>query len=179
MPEAGRHVFLTHRIAYLIEKGINPYNILAITVSTASVSLNSETTTTFNEYANIAGSFTNTSGSNSTVSPSSYNSIAAYSAQTVTVTGVSQCSSTITVSFTPTDTVNYNTVTSTINVTIKASCAWVKHWKSNGNTYSQCTAGTQPSDPKPGDTYITCESYHGGKSKWKVKTFPCNDGEKK
>lgn len=68
---------------------------------------------TFTEKANVAGKFTNTSGTTSvaTVSPKSNSTaVAANTAQTVTVTGVKDGSSTITVNFEPTDTTNYRTV---------------------------------------------------------------------
>ena len=82
-----------------------------ITLSEESAWLSSSKT--FTEKANVAGKFTNTSGTTSvaTVSPTSNSTaVAANTAQTVTVTGVKDGSSTITVKFEPTDTTNYKTV---------------------------------------------------------------------
>ena len=82
-----------------------------ITLSEESAWLSSSKT--FTEKANVAGKFTNTSGTTSvaTVSPiSNSTAVAANTAQTVTVTGVKDGSSTITVKFEPTDTTNYKTV---------------------------------------------------------------------
>ncbi len=85
-----------------------------VTLSATSGKAGKTTPVTFTEKASVAGSFTNTSSSTSiaTVSPSSYSSVAASTAKTVTVTGVSNGSSTITVRFTPNDTTNYNTPSS-------------------------------------------------------------------
>ncbi|MBP5204379.1 InlB B-repeat-containing protein [bacterium] len=101
----------------------NPYVIQeiptpAITLSANSGSVDSGDTTTFtatvtssNSY-NIAGTLTVSSGdtSKATVSPASTNVTATQAgvATTITVTGVAEGSSSITVSFTPTDTVYYN-----------------------------------------------------------------------
>ena len=82
-----------------------------ITLSEESAWLSSSKT--FTEKANVSGKFTNTSGTTSvaTVSPiSNSTAVAANTAQTVTVTGVKDGSSTITVKFEPTDTTNYKTV---------------------------------------------------------------------
>ena len=82
-----------------------------ITLSEESAWLSSSKT--FTEKANVSGKFTNTSGATSvaTVSPiSNSTAVAANTAQTVTVTGVKDGSSTITVKFEPTDTTNYKTV---------------------------------------------------------------------
>ena len=82
-----------------------------ITLSEDSAWLSSSKT--FTEKANVSGKFTNTSGTTSvaTVSPiSNSTAVAANTAQTVTVTGVKDGSSTITVKFEPTDTTNYKTV---------------------------------------------------------------------
>ena len=82
-----------------------------ITLSEESAWLSSSKT--FTEKANVAGKFTNTSGTTSvaTVSPTSNSTaVPANTAQTVTVTGVKDGSSTITVKFEPTDTTNYKTV---------------------------------------------------------------------
>ena len=82
-----------------------------ITLSEESAWLSSSKT--FTEKANVAGKFTNTSGTTSvaTVSPTSNSTaVAANTAQTVTVTGVANGSSIITVKFVPTDTTNYKTV---------------------------------------------------------------------
>ena len=65
---------------------------------------------TFTEKANVAGTFTNKSGNENvaTVSPKSITNVPKDTAKTVTVTGVADGSSTITVNFEPTDTTNYN-----------------------------------------------------------------------
>ena len=92
--------------AFIINK-VTP----TITLSEKSAWLSSSKT--FTEKANVSGKFTNTSGTTSvaTVSPiSNSTAVAANTAQTVTVTGVKDGSSTITVKFEPTDTTNYKTV---------------------------------------------------------------------
>ena len=90
-----------------------------LTLSATSGSVNAGSTVTFTERASVAGSFSNVSGTTSvaTVSPASYTGVAANTARTVTVTGVSYGSSRITVTFTPTDTTNYNTRTAIYTVT--------------------------------------------------------------
>ena len=73
---------------------------------------------TFSEKANVAGKFTNISGSTgiATVSPASYSSVAANTEKTVTLTGGNtEGTSTITVTFIPTDTANYKSITNTSN----------------------------------------------------------------
>lgn len=72
-------------------------------------------TVKFNEKANTAGKFSNVSGdtSKATVNPATTNSIPANTDSEVTVTGVENGNATITVTFTPDDTNNYNTITST------------------------------------------------------------------
>lgn len=90
----------------------------SISKATPTITLSEESawlsgSKTFTEKANVAGKFTNTSGTTSvaTVSPKSNSTaVAANTAQTVTVTGVKDGSSTITVNFEPTDTTNYRTV---------------------------------------------------------------------
>ena len=93
------------------------YNV-TVNKATPTITLSEESawlsgSKTFTEKANVAGKFTNTSGTTSvaTVSPKSNSTaVAANTAQTVTVTGVKDGSSTITVEFEPTDTINYKTV---------------------------------------------------------------------
>lgn len=89
-----------------------------VTLNAESGTANKSTAATFTETANIAGSFTHTSGATNiaTVSPSSYSSVAANTAKTVTVTGISNGTSTITITFTPTDQTNYETVNKTYRV---------------------------------------------------------------
>ena len=91
---------------------INPKPATLTLSATSSGYFNS--TTTFTETANVAGTFTNTSGSTSyaTVSPANYSNVAANTAKTVTVTAVATGNSTITVTFTPTSS-NYSAVTKT------------------------------------------------------------------
>ena len=90
-----------------------------LTLSATSGSVDADATITFTERANVAGSFTNISSNTSvaTVSPASLTNVAANTARTVTITGVSHGTSTITVTFKPTDTTNYNTRTATYTVT--------------------------------------------------------------
>ncbi len=91
-----------------------------LTLSPTSGSVNARATITFTEKANVKGKFGNVSGTIdvATVSPAvSSNEIAANAAQTVTVTGVSNGTSKITVTFTPTDTTNYTNATGTYTVT--------------------------------------------------------------
>ena len=73
-----------------------------------------ETSLTFSESANTAGKFTNTSQNTGvvTVSPgTSSSNVPANTSSTVTVTRVASGSTDIVVTFTPTDTTNYNTIT--------------------------------------------------------------------
>ncbi len=90
-----------------------------VTLSEESGTANKTTAVTFTEIANVEGSFTHTSGTTNvaTVSPSEYSNVAANTEKTVTVTGVSNGTSTITVTFTPTDTTNYEIVNKTYSVT--------------------------------------------------------------
>ena len=78
---------------------------------------------TFTEKANVAGTFTNTSGTTTvaTISPETNSNVAANTAKTETVTGVSDGTSTITVSFAPTDTTNYNNASMTLTATVTKS----------------------------------------------------------
>ena len=79
-----------------------------ITLSATSAWLSGSKT--FTEKADVAGTFTNKSGNENvaTVSPKSITNVPKDTAKTVTVTGVADGSSTITVEFKPTDTTNYN-----------------------------------------------------------------------
>lgn len=79
-----------------------------ITLSATSAWLSGSKT--FTEKANVAGTFTNKSGDKNvaTVSPENITNVPKDTAKTVTVTGVADGSSTITVRFKPTDTTNYN-----------------------------------------------------------------------
>ena len=90
----------------------------SLTLSATSGSVNAGSSITFTEKANVAGSFGNVSGTTGVakVSPASYKGVAANTAKTVTITGVSNGSSTITITFTPTDKTNYNTKTATYTV---------------------------------------------------------------
>ena len=96
-----------------------------ITLSATSGSVVKGRKLTFTEKANVAGKFTNASGTTSvaTVSPASNSTaVTANTAQTVTVTGVANGSSIITVKFVPTDTTNYNNaVAKTYTATILKS----------------------------------------------------------
>ncbi len=97
--------------------------IPTLTLSATSGTVVTGQTLTFTETSSIAGNFSHTSSTTSiaTLSPSSYSSIAANTAKTVTITGVSAGTSAITVTFTPTDTTNYNSKTATYTSTITAS----------------------------------------------------------
>ena len=96
-----------------------------ITLSATSGSVVKGRKLTFTEKANVAGKFTNASGTTSvaTVSPASNSTaVTANTAQTVTVTGVANGSSIITVKFVPTNTTNYNNaVAKTYTATILKS----------------------------------------------------------
>ncbi len=84
-----------------------------ITLSATSGTTNVGTNLSFNEKANVAGTFTNTSGTtaNATVAPLETSEVAANTNSAVTVTPVKFGTSTITVTFVPTDTTNYNSIT--------------------------------------------------------------------
>ena len=84
-----------------------------ITLSDTSGTTKVGTNLTFNEKADVAGVFTNTSGTtaNATVSPATTSTVAANTNSAVTVTPVKFGTSTITVTFVPTDTTNYNSIT--------------------------------------------------------------------
>ena len=101
---------------------------------------------TFTEKANVAGKFTNTSGTTSvaTVSPKSNSTaVAANTAQTVTVTGVADGSSTITVTFEPTDTTNYKTVSAKYTAKVDKTKPTIT---ANGYAYSN-NSGSNTSTP--------------------------------
>ena len=105
---------------------------------------------TFTEKANVAGKFTNTSGTTSvaTVSPKSNSTaVAANTAQTVTVTGVKDGSSTITVNFEPTDTTNYRTVSAKYTAKVDKTRPTIT---ANGYAYSKKT--TDKTSTKYNDT---------------------------
>lgn len=77
-------------------------------------SLNAGSTATFNEKANVAGKFTNTSSivGVATVSPETSSSqVAANTNVSATITSIAGGTSTIFVTFIPTDTANYNSIT--------------------------------------------------------------------
>ena len=90
---------------YVINK-ITP----TITLSATSGTVTAGKTITFNEKANVKGKFTVKSSdtTKATVSQASGNDINANTNNLVTISGLSDGSSTITVNFTPTDTTNYN-----------------------------------------------------------------------
>ena len=116
-----------------------------ITLSEESAWLSSSKT--FTEKANVAGKFTNTSGTTSvaTVSPTSNSTaVAANTAQTVTVTGVANGSSIITVKFVPTDTTNYKTVSAKYTAKVDKTRPTIE---ANGYAYSKKT------DDKTSTTY--------------------------
>ena len=117
-----------------------------LTLSATSGSVNAGSTVTFTEKASVAGKFSNVSGTTSvaTVSPGSYTGVAANTARTVTVTGVSNGSSKITVTFTPTDTTNYNTRTATYTVTgyRVASTGSCQSRTYNGTSQTLASGGT-------------------------------------
>ena len=108
-----------------------------ITLSEESAWLSSSKT--FTEKANVAGKFTNTNGDKNvaTVSPTSNSTaVAANTAQTVTVTGVKNGSSTITVTFEPTDTINYKTVSVKYTAKVDKTRPTIT---ANGYAYSEKT----------------------------------------
>ena len=119
-----------------------------ITLSEESAWLSSSKT--FTEKANVAGKFTNTSGTTSvaTVSPKSNSTaVAANTAKTVTVTGVKDGSSTITVEFEPTDTINYKTVSVKYTAKVDKTRPIIT---ANGYAYSKKT--TDKTSTKYNDT---------------------------
>ena len=123
-----------------------------ITLSAPNGSVVKGKTLTFTEEANVAGKFTNASGTTSvaTVSPESIANVSANTAKTVTVTGVTNGSSTITVNFVPTDTKNYNnavakTYTATIlnSATIPTDSLCVSRtYNGNKQNITSVTSGT-------------------------------------
>ena len=133
---------LTGNTKYFTINKANP----TITLSATSGSVNAGSTITFTEKASIDGSFSNVSGTTSvaTISPTSYSSVAANTAKTVTITGVSNGSSTITVTFTPTDTKNYNQETATYTVTgyKVASVGTCPNKTYNGSSQTLASGGT-------------------------------------
>ena len=90
---------------------------IAKATPTLTVSPTSGTTTeghnlTFQEKANVAGNFTNTSSDTSKVTVNPVNTqVTANTNKTVTVVPVSDGIATVTVTFVPTDTTNYNSIT--------------------------------------------------------------------
>ena len=96
-----------------------------ITFSESSGVIAVGSTRTFTEKANIAGDFSNVSGTTSNVTitsgTSSYSGVAANTAKNVTMNGVAAGSSTITTTFTPTDATNYKTTTKTYAATVKTA----------------------------------------------------------
>ena len=124
-----------------------------ITLSATSGSVVKGRKLTFTEKANVAGKFTNASGTTSvaTVSPASNSTaVTANTAQTVTVTGVANGSSIITVKFVPTDTTNYNnavakTYTATIlksaTIPTKSLCV-ARTYNGSNQQITSATSGT-------------------------------------
>ena len=115
-----------------------------ITLSATSGTLTTNQIT-FTEKANVAGKFTNASGTTSVaaVSPTSSTAIAANTPQTVKVIGVADGSSTITVNFTPTDTSNYNNAAAkTYQVTVAMSHTVTYNYSKNGGTSSTKTTAS-------------------------------------
>ena len=92
-----------------------------ITLSPTSGTVQKGNTMTFNEKANIKGKFTVNSGNTSiaTVTQASSNEIAANTNNLVTVKGIEGGTSTITVSFTPTDTTNYKNASKTYTANVQ------------------------------------------------------------
>lgn len=127
----------------------------SISKATPTITLSEESawlsgSKTFTEKANVAGKFTNTSGTTSvaTVSPKSNSTaVAANTAQTVTVTGVKDGSSTITVNFEPTDTTNYRTVSAKYTAKVDKTRPTIT---ANGYAYSKKT--TDKTSTKYNDT---------------------------
>ena len=130
------------------------YNV-TVNKATPTITLSEESawlsgSKTFTEKANVAGKFTNTSGTTSvaTVSPKSNSTaVAANTAQTVTVTGVKDGSSTITVNFEPTDTTNYRTVSAKYTAKVDKTRPTIT---ANGYAYSKKT--TDKTSTKYNDT---------------------------
>ncbi len=91
-----------------------------LTITPTSGSVNQGSTVTFKEKSNILGSFSNTSGNTSVAvikSGASYNNVSANTEKTVTIEGKSNGESIVTITFTPSDSSNYNVASATYKVT--------------------------------------------------------------
>ncbi len=106
---------ITYKTGKLVINKATP----TLTLSATSGSVNAASTITFKEKSNVKGKFGNVSSLTgvATVSPALTGEVNANTEQTVTITGVSNGQSTITVTFTPSDTTNYNSKTATYTVT--------------------------------------------------------------
>ena len=136
-----------------------------ITLNTSSGEVEAGKEITFTEQSNVAGSFSNVSGTTSvaTVTPSNYSDVTANTKKTATIAGVSDGTSTITVTFTPTDTTNYNTATTTYTVTTtpqKSSDATLLDIKINGNSIENFSSSIYSYNLtlSPNTTSITVEA---------------------
>ena len=91
-----------------------------ITLSATSGEVTVGSNISFTESSKIAGSFKNNiSNSHATVNPTTTSELAANTNQTVTITGSTAGTSTISIAFYPTDTSNYNQVSKSYNLTVK------------------------------------------------------------
>jgi len=111
---ASNYELLGNTKEYVIEKATPK-----LTLSKTSGIVDVGGSATFTVAADQDGDFKNESSkvSVATVSPTSYTGVVANTSKTVTVTGVASGTSKITVTFTPTDTINYNTVSGTYTAT--------------------------------------------------------------
>ena len=91
-----------------------------VTLSASSGQVTVGSSISFTESGKVAGSFKNNISNNkATVTPATTSQIASNETQTVTITGATAGTATISVGFYPTDSTNYSTVTKTYSVTIK------------------------------------------------------------
>ena len=111
-----------------------------ITLSSTSGTVVSGSTISFTEKADVSGTFKNVSNSTSIATISSgatFSNVTANTAKTVKIKGVALGSTSVTITFTPTDTTNYNSVTKTYSV-IGAKTKTIN----TGEVYSSTYSGT-------------------------------------
>ena len=164
-----------------------------LTISATSGTVVKGKTMTYTIKSNVAGTFTNSSNATgkATVSPATQ-SAAANTAYTVTVTGVADGSATITSSFTPSDTANYNTASKTFAATIMKSAtipttSYCKSLTYNGSSQTLVntagtgytwTAGTTRTDAGSQNVTATLSSgYRWSDNGTGTKTISCSIGQ--
>ncbi len=164
-----------------------------ITMSATSGTVVKGKTLTFKVKSNVAGTFAFSSNATgkATVSPASQ-AAAANTEYTVTVTGVADGSATITCSFTPSDTTNYNTASKTYAATITKSAtipttSYCKSLTYNGSSQTLVntagtgytwTAGTTRTDAGSQNVTATLSSgYRWSDNGTGTKTISCSIGQ--